>query len=547
MKAFEVLIVGLAVPGLIPALAVARRSPAVIFLAPLIGALMAAIAAEFELGVGGSLLRCYVLVSIAVNVAVVGWLLTAWWLRRRAGPLATGIAAAGRSRPQLPWTWGVLAVLVVVAVLLIPLSGLRARVVGWDANSIWLTHALMLSGGHRELLSSLRDPTYLFSNPDYPPLVPAAGALAFAFFGQSDLYLAINMTELVAACGLGLVGTGIASVAASGRRLTRIPAIAAGGAICLVGFAVAGVPGISGYADLPWSAAAVAAIIFGLVLPVGTQNLLIAWICAAAASLTKNEGLTTAIAVIILIALRYRPVSLSWLRRVRHGLEFSAAAARLTARAWAERAALVVVPALPGLIWAGQIHLIGLRDAFFKSHSAESAAYRAGATVEGMAHYLGVAPVALGVLIVGCIFLRRNRAHAGLGNPAWLWTACLLGLGVIFTTYVVGTLQIHVWLRTSIGRTTVFAQLLLYADLAIWLVIAVDAAFAREGGRQRATSPAPGPIADQQQHEGDAGSRDRWPAFPLAGAASTEASRTAAASQLARAPARQLSLLPRRP
>lgn len=518
MKALEVLIVGLAVPGLLPAIAVARRSPAVIFLAPVIGALMAAVAAEFELGIGGSLLTCYVLVAIAVNAAVAGWLLATWWFGPRTGLARAQVRLADqpgevRKRQRSSWAWSLLTVLVVLAVLMIPLAGLRAGVVGWDANSIWLTHALMLSGGHHELLASLRDPTYLFSNPDYPPLVPASGALAFAFFGRSDLYLAINMTELVAACALALVGTGIATVATSGRRrLTHMPAIAAGGAICLVGFAVAGVPGIAGYADLPWSAAAVAAIVYGLVLPRSTQNLLIAWICAAAASLTKNEGLTTALAVIVLIALRYRPFTLSWLRRIRDGLGFSGITVRRMARVWAERAAFVVVPAVPGLIWAGQIHLIGLRDAFFKSSSTESLAYRAGAAVEGMAQYLAVAPVALGVLIAGSIVLRRSRARAGLGNPAWLWFCCLLGLAVIFGTYVFGSLEIHAWLRTSVSRTTVFAQLVLFTDLAVWLVIAFDAAFAREDGKRRAAWPTPGPVTGGRdghvpvgvgQHAGD--------------------------------------------
>ena len=47
--ALFVLIAGLGMPGLLPALAVARRSPALVFLAPLIGAGMAAVAASSNL------------------------------------------------------------------------------------------------------------------------------------------------------------------------------------------------------------------------------------------------------------------------------------------------------------------------------------------------------------------------------------------------------------------------------------------------------------------------------------------------------------------
>jgi hypothetical protein len=476
MRPLEVLILGLAVPGILPALAVARRSPAVIFLAPIIGAVMAALAAEVELGAGGSLVGCYVVVAVTVNVAVVAALLVARRVRRR--PLV----------PQENFSlgWSVLTVVIVLAALAIPLSGLAAHKIGWDANSIWLTHALMLSGGHHTLVTDLKDRTYAFANPDYPPLVPAAGALAFGFFGQGDLYLAITMTELVAACALGLLGTAVATVASEGREWTSLPAIAAGGVLCVSGFAIAGLTGIDGYSDLPWSAAAVAAIVFGLVLPKSTQYLVMAWICAIAASLTKNEGLITALAVIVLIALRYRPSGLSLTRRGRDGL----GSASSVARPWPERAAFIVVPALPALIWVGQMRLLGVKNDFFTLSTTESLAYRAGVAVEGMAPYLIIAPVALAVLILGGIFLSGDRRRYGLGNPLWLWVACVVGLGAIFATYVFGSPQIHAWIGASANRVTDFGQLALYTELAIWLVIAFDSLFAREDARQPESSPS---------------------------------------------------------
>ncbi len=457
MRALFVLVVGLGTPGILPALAVARRSPALVFLAPLIAAGMAAAAAVIELGLGGSLVTDYVLVAVVANLAVL-----AWW------------RVAGRShRPWAgpPWGWSIATVVVVLGSVAIPLTALRSPMIGWDANSIWLTHAMMVHGGHHELLTGLQNVAYRFSNPDYPPLVPAAGALAFAFFGLGNLHLAVDMTVLLSACALGVVGTGIAA-AGIGTGITvgrtrghqpGIAAVAAAGAICLVGFAVSGVGAIEGYTDLLWAAAAAGAVIWGLVLPESTQALGVAWICAAVASLTKNEGLTTALVVLVLIALRYRPLTLPG----------------PMARRWAERAAFVVVPALPGLAWAGLVRLIGVHDAFFMSASAESPATRAGATVLGMAAHLAVAPVDLAVLLVGCWFLRGDRKRARLGNPAWLWAVCLGSLAIIFATYVAGGLEIHGWLGSSVDRTTIFVQVLLYADLAIWLVIAVDGAFTR--------------------------------------------------------------------
>jgi hypothetical protein len=478
-----VVIVGLGGPGFLLAMAVAGASPVLVFLAPLIGAGMAAVAATFELGVGGSLITWYAVVAVIANVAVV-----ALWLARVRLPAPA----------DPPWGWSVVTLAVLLGALIIPLRALRAPMIGWDANSIWLTHALMVSGGHRALLGGLKNPAYLFSNPDYPPLVPAAGALAFALFGRGDLHVATGTTVLLNACALGVVGTGIAAMGSSLRRLTRIGALAAAGAVCLVGFAISGPIGVDGYADLLWAAAAVGAVIWGLVLPRSTQMLVVAWICAVVASLTKNEGLTTALALLILIAFRYRPLTLSWVRRHRAHPEsrgFPGAAAWPVARRWAERAAFAVVPALPGLVWAGQIRLIGLSDNFFRSPPTESSATRARATVDGIAAHLAVAPVAAAVLVAGCCFLRRDRERARFGNPAWLWTACLASLLTLFATYMLGGYEIHGWLGASVSRTTIFAQLLLYAELAIWLVIALDAAFTHQRTEQRCATPAAVPVA----------------------------------------------------
>lgn len=58
------------------------------------------------------------------------------------------------------------------ACLAVPLATMRSPMIGGDANTIWLTHALMVYGGHHDLFTDLRNVAYQFSNPDYPPLVP---------------------------------------------------------------------------------------------------------------------------------------------------------------------------------------------------------------------------------------------------------------------------------------------------------------------------------------------------------------------------------------
>jgi hypothetical protein len=416
---------------------------------------MAAVAATIELGAGGSLVADYVAVAAVVNLAVAGWWLAA---RRAARPGAVP-----------GWGWQAGSVLVVLGCLAVPLMALRAPMFGWDANSIWLTHALMVYGGHHELLTGLQNVAYQFSNPDYPPLVPAAGALAFRFYGLGNLHLFVDMTVLLTACAVGVTGMGIAAVGSGGRRPARIAAVAAAGVICIVAFAVSSYSAVEGYTDLLWAAAAAGAVVWGLVLPRGTQALGVAWVCAAVASLTKNEGLTTALVVLVLIALRYRPLALPGPR----------------ARRWAERAGFVLLPALPGLAWAGLIRHIGVHDAFFTSASAETPLTRASATIAGMAAHLAVAPVTVAVLLAGCWFLRRDRERARLGNPAWLWISWLGSLAIIFATYLAGGLEIHSWLATSVSRTTIFAQVLLYCELAVWLVIAADGSLTRADGQRQ--------------------------------------------------------------
>jgi hypothetical protein len=482
MKPALVLVVYLAVPGLLPALVVARRAPVVIFLAPLIGAAMAAVAAGIELGAGGTLLRCYLLVTVIVNAAAAGW-----WL-----------AAGRRTRWDSPPTgWSALTVAVMAAALVLPLTALRVPGMGWDTNSIWLTHSLMVAGGHHALLTGLRNPADFFDNPDYPPLVPATGALELLHFGPATLHSAVVVTELLTACAVAAVGCLIATAVRNGSVAARLAALAVGGVMCLAAFAVADPFAVDGYADPLWAAAAAAAVICGLVLPRAPQSLLLAWIFAVVASLTKNEGLTSALVILVLIALRYQPVR--WRRSGQRPAGAQAGPPGRIWRAgrqWATRAAYVLGPALPGLAWAALARHIGLQNSFFIHNAGrESLGYRAGATISGMAAHLNVLPAALAVLMIGCCFIRGYRREAGLANPAWLWLGWLGSLATIFATYVFGDMGIQEWLRTSVDRTTIFAQLLLYVEIALWLVIAFDAAAGRPRRDRPGGDAVPGPSA----------------------------------------------------
>ena len=468
IDALIVTIVVLGLPGLFPALIAVRRSPVVIFLAPLVGALMAAVAAECELGIGGSLLMWYVPIAVTVNAVAL------LWLAFRKEPSQT--------RAALPWQWFILTAIVVIGAVMVPLSGLRAPMIGYDANVIWLSHTLLVSGGHRALLSGLQNPVLWTTNPSYPALIPASGALSLAVFGRGDLLLAVRVTALLNACAVGVVAVGVATVGNRGRPLTRLVALLAAGALCVVCFAVAGDYAVNGFADLLWSVAALGAVVWGLVLPTSKQALVVAWVGAMVASLTKNEGFITALLLLVLISLRHRPPTLAWLRRPTEdpdGQLRETVDRWGSVRGWTERALFVVVPALPGLVWVGLVHHFGLVNYFFGTPAVprSSLGVRASATIGAMAGQLAVLPVALAVLVAGSVALRRHRENLGLGNPLWLWASCLSALGTIFAAYLFGALSIHSWLQSSVDRTTIFPQVALLTDLAIWLIVVFGGAY----------------------------------------------------------------------
>lgn len=454
--ALAVVLLGLGLPGLIPALVAARNSPAVVFLAPVLGGVMAAVGAMLELGVGGSLVGWYVVVAGVVNVAA-----AAWWL-------ATG---RHRRRDSVRPVWYLSVVVVVLGFVALPLVGLRSPQIGYDANAVWIPHALLIAGGHSVMAFGLQN---VYGNASYPPLLPAAGALAFERFGHGDLVLAVRVTALLNACAVGVVGSGIATAGVTSGTVARRLSIVAAAAFCLVAFAVAGNYAINGYADLFWSAAALGAVVWGLVMPRDGRSLMIAWTCAVAASLTKSEGFTTAIIVIVLIALRYAPPPLHWPKRAQtypSGRVDTVGVNWRSAPLWMRSAGYVLVPALPGIAWVALMQHLGISNAFFGGGSSESATHRAGSALSGIAGHLVILPVALAVALAGWFWLRKDRQRAGMGNPIWLWVACLSSLAVLVVTYVVGSFEIHWWLQTSVDRTTIFPQLVLYSEVVLWLVV----------------------------------------------------------------------------
>ncbi len=460
-----VTVVLLGAAGALPAIAAAGLRPVTVFLAPMVGALLAAFGAAGEFAIGGTVVAWFVALAMVANVAA---LAICWRFGFGAGVPAVVDSEERPGEQGRRWGWDALTVAVVAASLAWPLHALSVPTIGDDANSIWLLHALLISGGHAVFAAGLENHAYVFSNPDYPPLVPAASALAFKVAGSADLRAGVAVTACLNACGLGVVACGIArAVGDRVRWQTRVVALIAGAAVCLVGYNIAGQYAVDGYADLCWAATATGAVVFGLVLPYSWRNLAVAWLCATMAALTKNEGLTTALVIIALLSVRYVAAA------TRRPLGALFVVAR-PGRRWGVRVLVAAVLAVPSLVWTALVKVHGINDAFFKSANGGSVASRVGPTVAGTAHHLQVVPVAAVVTVVGLLTLTTRRQALRLASPGWLWLVAGASLAIVMATYVFGSLPIFWWLSTSVNRTTIFTELVLSAEIALWLVVSAS-------------------------------------------------------------------------
>jgi hypothetical protein len=473
-------LVVLCLPGVLPALALSGFYPATPFLIPLAGATMAAVAAGLEFAVTGSIMDWFIVVAVLVNVSAAIALRANFVNRTRPLALSGAVGSTGASpsakAAPLSSGWRAICLLVVTAGVAWPLLVLKEPVIGYDTQAIWLIHAAQISGGHHAMVAGFTNPYYRESHPDYPPLIPGAGALIYAVLGQVSHRLAVAVTTVLNASAIGVVATGLLRIVpARSTALVRLAAVLVAFAFCGAGFGIGGTAAVSGYADVLWSAAALGATVYGLVLPRERRHLLLAWLCILVASLTKNEGLAASIVISGLTAIRYMRPGQAPLGSPRRAHRVTGSAVETGMRAWTRLAAAGLAPLVPGVIWPILVREHGLEDSFFLSGSPQSVSTRLTATIAAMSGHLYLVPGALVVLLIGVLTLRYRRADLGLANPAWLWTVAVASLLITAATYVFGTPAIHWWLNHSVGRTTIFAQMTFLSEIVIWSFVLLSA------------------------------------------------------------------------
>lgn len=539
----------LAASGALPAWRIAGRRPVTLFLAPLAGAVLAGVSGGLTVLVAGSILRWFVALAVAANAAALASLLAHREERRSAGlqPPAPGQGSAGgyarAPGPSLglpggmgsPFGMGGLAgLLAVVAAVSWGLSSLVRPRIGFDARGIWLLHARWMLEGHGVARAALANTALPFAHSSYPPLAGGMVALVWTVTSTHTLRLGEVMIALCSACAVAAAGCMIVEAGTSGAArlrdggagrlaglLVAAVGVLAGGAWCLAAYGVAGASATNGYVDLLWSAAAVGAAGYGLLLPASRSSLYVSALLVAVAALTKNEGIAASAVLVVLLYLRY-----SFFRG--DGFQEDGSPARLSsggqAPAQVSGGGQVpvaapgggrlpdllrrLVPACIGLAavvaWPASMLALGaLPDPDLNGRPHGSLWTRMDATARGMADHLHVAGIALALGIVGAALLGRARRRMGLGDDRLVWAlggAEVLATGIF---YVAGTTQIQFWLATSVDRTTIFANVLGLAVVGFWAVGASGALVARSDTSPAAQPPLAGtaPGVLHRQHE----------------------------------------------
>jgi hypothetical protein len=448
-------LVVLALAGLLPVLALVGSRLVALPLCPLAGAVLAALAAGCCVAFAGSLLMWFVLWSIAAAAVAAVVLL------RRPGSLR---------RLWLDGRWELRPLVVGAAVVLgaataWALRTIRVPNIGFDARAIWLLHARWLAGGHGLARADLRNHFFVVSHPTYPPLASSVMALTWLVSGSGTDRAAVVTLTLLNGCVLFVAGWGVVEAARRGvlhlhadpwrRRALLGLGIVVAALVVLVAGGVMGDFATDGYADPLWSLAAVAAVLFGLVLQSTTADIGAVAVLLGVAGLTKVEGTAVAIVLLLVIGLR-RLLQRDRLLPGGRRLLLALGAGVVALLGWD---LLMVVMGVPS-------------DPSISGRRQGSLASRARSTWDAAVPHLHVVVLAGLCAILGLLLLGPLRRRLGLGNDLWAWAALALAAAVLGGAYVVGPGDIELWLATSVDRTTIFVALLGWWIVAAWALCA---------------------------------------------------------------------------
>lgn len=459
--------IALGVMGLLPSLALAGWRFVTVPLAPVTGAVLAAVAAGAFLLLGGG----FVLWSIALSVLAGGGVIAFWW----RWPL---------KRPRLDRSRGTTPERVIVGVGLIgtvvaaalSLRALATPTAGFDTRALWALRDGWLLHSHAQALLDFKLHMFVIGQSGYPPLVSAEGALGWGLSGVHSIRVAVIIVALVNTAALlclsaGLLAAARSAASACGARW-RLVVLGAGSlsaiAIVPIAFGIQEPFITNGYADPMWALCAAGALLFGLQLEVRPEWQGVAGLLVVAAGMSKQEGLFTAVCLIVLITIR-----------------------RLAAaRARREQLVVLVAPVieLAALSWWWlAIHLTGSRDVSSPLAPTSTMGHRARAVLHGFSPSLHVLILAGAIAVLGGLALRRPRRRAGLGNDAWAWLGLAAGLSVVSLVLITGQAPVVPWIAGSVHRVTQYPAIAGWLIIGVWGITAASGLESEPADEERST------------------------------------------------------------
>ncbi len=453
--ATTVAVCALAAVGALPVVAGVGLRWVAVPLAPLAGAVVAALAATASLTFGGPLISWFVGLAALGAAAVFGL----WVVRPDLGPRR---GSTSRGAGALDRAVGIVGFVAVAAACAWSLRGLRSPTVGFDARALWVMRPGWFLQSHAHLLVDLKSRDLVLSQSAYPPLVSASVAVAWKITGVHTARLGVTTVAVLNACALATAALALVECgrALAGRVIRAWIPMLAGvlGAVLLVVVA-AGVTEpflTNGYADPLWSLAAVGAVVFGLQMRDDPSARAATVVLILVAGTTKDEGFVTALALVALVAARsigWAGLRGAWHRWVAPGV---VAACELAVLVW----------------WPLMMRVIGARGASSTFTANTDLAHRTSATVHGMSPYLHVLVVALPLAVVGGLVLSGVRRRVGVGNDLWAWLALAVGLTAVGAVLVASTSPIGPWILSTVHRITEFPILQAWWIVGVWAVVA---------------------------------------------------------------------------
>ena len=375
--------------------------------------------------------RAFVVADIVVwaIVSALGWWTTKW-VAESPEPRAQSRESRAQSRESwlLPAAFGVIAIVALVSAIA---SSIAAPHGDWDAWAIWNQHARFLylggDGAWRDFFS------IMWSQPDYPLLLPASVARVWAYAGHES-----TLGPILIAMIFGVASVALVVTTNGGRRGWIAGALLLGATTF-----VAQVP--SQCADVPLACFIVAtlAVTFGDVLrapdPGSRIPSVVAGATSAMAAWTKNEGV-----VFVLLMLIVAVVAAVRRRDGRQLLwSLVGAAPILIAVAWFK---MVLAPS-SGLVEGQSLSIVLSRSLDIARH----------ATVLGLMAQHALrwgAPIAFAVFPLVSLIAAWMAVRLG---GAVRVTACILGLllASYYFVYVTTPFDITWHVTTSVDRLLV--------------------------------------------------------------------------------------------